>query len=177
MSDWTDDNDPLALDFDTATVERRPSSFDPLPPGDYPMTVSKIEAKRTKDEQTIQAVVELTVDEGDHRGRKVWTRITMRTVRTDEKGQKIAEIGQRQAAELADACGVPGKSLTPCVGAAIVAKLKVRPAANGYDASNDVVAFRPRAGVAPAATSVAPAARPSAPAPASAKPGFMSRKA
>ena len=164
-----DDNDPLALDFDVASVERRPSSFDPLPPGDYPVTVSKIEAKKTRDEQSVQASVELTVDDGDHKGRKVWTRITLRTIRTDEKGQQMLEIGKRQAAELADACGVTGMSLSPCVGAQIAVKLKVRPAANGYDASNDVVAFKPRAGVAVAS-------KPAASAPSS-KPGFMSRKA
>lgn len=165
-----DDNDPLALDFDVASVERRPSSFDPLPPGDYPVTVSKIEAKKTRDEQSVQASVELTVDDGDHKGRKVWTRITLRTIRTDEKGQQMLEIGKRQAAELADACGVTGMSLSPCVGAQIVVKLKVRPAANGYDASNDVVAFKSRAGEAKPAVS-APATA------ASSRPGFMSRKA
>jgi hypothetical protein len=163
-----DDNDPLALDFDVASVERRPSSFDPLPAGDYPVTVSKIEAKKTRDEQSVQASVELTVDDGDHKGRKVWTRITLRTIRTDEKGQQMLEIGKRQAAELADACGVTGMSLSPCVGAQIAVKLKVRPAANGYDASNDVVAFKPCAGVAVAS-------KPAASAPSS-KPGFMSRK-
>jgi hypothetical protein len=168
MSDWNNDNDPLALDFDVASVERRPSSFDPLPAGDYPVTVSKIEAKKTRDEQSVQASVELTVDDGDHKGRKVWTRITLRTIRTDEKGQQMLEIGKRQAAELADACGVTGMSLSPCVGAQIAVKLKVRPAANGYDASNDVVAFKPRAGVAVAS-------KPAASAPSS-KPGFMSRK-
>jgi hypothetical protein len=167
------DNDPLALDFDVSSVERRPSSFDPLPAGDYPVTVSKIEAKKTRDEQSVQASLELTVDDGDHKGRKIWTRITLRTIRTDEKGQQMLDIGKRQAAELADACGVTGMSLSPCVGAQIVVKLKVRPAANGYDASNDVVAFKPRAGVV--AAPVAVASKPAASAPSS-KPGFMTRK-
>lgn len=173
MSDWMNDNDPLALDFDPATVERRPSSFDPLPAGDYPFTVSKIEAKKTRDEQSVQANVELTVDDGEHKGRKVWTRITLRTIRTDEKGQQMLDIGKRQAAELQDACGVTGMSLSPCVGCQIVGKLKVRPAANGYDASNDVVAFKPRAGVA---APVVAASKPAASAPTS-RPGFMNRKA
>ena len=172
MSDWMNDNDPLALDFDPATVERRPSSFDPLPAGDYPFTVSKIEAKKTRDEQSVQANVELTVDDGEHKGRKVWTRITLRTIRTDEKGQQMLEIGKRQAAELQDACGVTGMSLSPCVGAQIVVKLKVRPAANGYEASNDVVAFKVRAGIA---APVAAASKPAASVPTS-KPGFMARK-
>jgi hypothetical protein len=169
MSDWNNESDPLALDFDPAAVERKPSSFDPLPPGDYPFTISKIEAKRTKDEQSIQAVVELTVDEGDYKGRKVWTRLTMKTIRTDEKGLQMASIGERQISELLEACGVGGKSLTPCIGCQIIGKLKVRPAANGYDASNDVAAFKARAGAA--------IVRPQAgPAPAANKPGFMARK-
>jgi hypothetical protein len=171
MSDWMNDNDPLALDFDPATVERRALNFDPLPAAEYPFTVSKIEAKKTRDDQSVQANVELTVDDGDHKGRKVWTRITLRTIRTDEKGQQMLEIGKRQAAELQDACGVTGMSLSPCVGCQITAKIKVRPAANGYDASNDVVAFKPRAGVAVASKPAAPAAA------SSSRPGFMSRKA
>ena len=171
MSDWTNDSDPLALEFDPAAVERKPSSFDPLPPGDYPFTISKIEAKRTKDEQSIQAVVELTVDEGDHKGRKVWTRLTMKTIRTDEKGLQMASIGERQISELLDACGVGGKSLSPCIGCQIIGKLKIRPAANGYDASNDVAAFKARAGAA----IVRPTGQ-AGPAPAANKPGFMARK-
>jgi len=171
MSDWTDNSDPLALDFDPAAVERKPSSFDPLPGGDYPFTISKIEAKKTKDQQSIQAVVELTVDDGDFKGRKVWTRLTMKTIRTDEKGVQMAQIGERQISELLDACGVAGKSLSPCIGCQIIGKVKIRPAANGYDASNDVAAFKPRAGAAV----VRPSASPS-PAPASSKPGFMGRK-
>jgi hypothetical protein len=171
MSDWTNDSDPLALEFDPAAVERKPSSFDPLPPGDYPFTISKIEAKRTKDEQSIQAVVELTVDDGDHKGRKVWTRLTMKTIRTDEKGLQMASIGERQISELLDACGVGGKSLSPCIGCQIIGKLKIRPAANGYDASNDVAAFKARAGAA----IVRPTGQ-AGPAPAANKPGFMARK-
>jgi hypothetical protein len=171
MSDWTNDSDPLALEFDPATIERKPSSFDPLPAGDYPFTVSKIEAKKTKDGQSIQAVVELTVDDGDHKGRKVWTRLTMKTVRTDEKGLQMASIGERQITELLDACGVGGKSLSPCIGCQIIGKLKVRPAANGYDASNDVAAFKARAGAAV----VRPTGQ-AGPAPAANKPGFMARK-
>lgn len=170
MSDWNDNSDPLALDFDPAAVERKPSSFDPLPPGDYPFTISKIEAKKTKDDQSIQAVVELTVDDGDHKGRKVWTRLTMKTIRTDEKGLQMASIGERQISELLDACGVGGKSLSPCIGCQIIGKLKVRAAANGYDASNDVSAFKSRAGAAVVRPSVG-----AAPAAAN-KPGFMARK-
>jgi len=167
MSDWTNDNDPLALAFDPAAVERKPSSFDPMPGGDYPFTISKIEAKKTKDDQSVQAVVELTVDDGDHKGRKVWTRLTMRTVRTDEKGLQMASIGQRQIAELLDACGVAGQSLSPCIGCQIIGKVKVRPAANGYDASNDVAAFKPRVGVEVVQATTTTAAN---------KPSFMARK-
>ncbi len=82
----------------------------------------------------------------------------------------MADIGKRQSAELADACGVAGMSLTPCIGCPIIVRLKVRPAANGYDASNDVVAFKPRGG-AP----VVAASKPATAAPTS-RPGFMNRK-
>jgi hypothetical protein len=158
------DLDSLSLDFDPSKIERRPSSFDPLPAGDYPMLISKIEAKKTRDEQSIQAVVELTVTDGQYVGRKVWTRLTMKTVRTDEKGQQSLSIGQRQIAEMMDAVGIVGQSLAPLVGCDVVVKLKVRPAANGYDASNDVAGYKP------AASKQAAAAAPMS------RPGFMSRK-
>jgi hypothetical protein len=158
------DLDSLYLDFDPSKIERRPSSFDPLPAGDYPMLISKIEAKKTRDEQSIQAVVELTVTDGQYVGRKVWTRLTMKTIRTDEKGQQSLSIGQRQIAEMMDAVGIVGQSLAPLVGCDVVVKLKVRPAANGYDASNDVAGYKPAASK-PAAVA-APVSRP----------GFMSRK-
>jgi hypothetical protein len=165
MNDF--DNDSLALDFDPALVERRPSSFDPLPAGEYPMHISKIEAKKTRDEQSIQAVIELTVTDGQYLGRKVWTRLTMKTIRTDEKGKQSFEIGQRQIAELMDAVGIVGKSLAPLVGCDVAVKLKVRPAANGYDASNDVAGYKPLTSSKPVATAAAvPVSRP----------GFMSRK-
>lgn len=158
------DLDSLYLDFDPSKIERRPSSFEPLPAGDYPMLISKIEAKKTRDEQSIQAVVELTVTDGQYVGRKVWTRLTMKTVRTDEKGQQSLSIGQRQIAEMMDAVGFVGQSLAPLVGCDVVVKLKVRPAANGYDASNDVAGYKP------AASKQAAVAVPVS------RPGFMSRK-
>lgn len=158
------DLDSLSLDFDPSKIERRPSSFDPLPAGDYPMLISKIEAKKTRDEQSIQAVVELTVTDGQYVGRKVWTRLTMKTVRTDEKGQQSLSIGQRQIAEMMDAVGAVGQSLAPLIGCDVVVKLKVRPAANGYDASNDVAGYKPAA--SKPAVAAAPVSRP----------GFMSRK-
>lgn len=175
MGFYDDDNSGSDLDigFDAGTHERSQAKFEALPAGQYQVGISKVEIKPTKDGAMRQAVIELTVTEGPHAGRKVFARHTVATTRTDEGGQKSLAIGRDQLADLFAACGIGGTSLAPLVGKECMAKLSVRPATDQYEASNDVKAYKPLSGAAP--LQAAPAASTAAPAP-SGKPSFMQRK-
>lgn len=183
MSDWTNDGDDLDLGFDPAEIVREPSSFDPLPAGPRLMRVDHIELKPTKDGMSTQFVVTLVVPDGEeYAGRKVWDRLTKATKKPTRDGSgltgmgKSLAMGQQKCCELMEAAGVGGASLSPCIGEIVEVKLKVRPAAGGYDASNDVQGYR-RPGGAPAAPAAKAASKPGAPKPAAkAAPAFLAKK-
>jgi hypothetical protein len=159
-------DDDFDLSFDPSAHVPQSRSFDPLPAGTYRFAVTSIKPKMISENTTRQFTVELTVSDGEHKGRKVWGRHSERTTRTDEGMQKSVAIGQDRLSELMIASGAKGSNLAAVVGCEVEAKIKVRPASGNFDASNDVVAY-----VVPAA----PAAKQAAPAPTS-KPGFMARK-
>jgi hypothetical protein len=184
MTNWDDENDvggdELDVGFTSSDVERSArSSFEPLPAGVYLMSVDDIKMQPTKDQTMVQAVVALTVADGEeHHGRKVWARHTKATSSDAPGKQTSLRIGRERIAELLDACGVGGSSLRPCIGQMVPVKLKVRPAKNGYDASNDVVAYLsdgPPMATTPAKPAPAAPDKP-APKPTPARPAFMARK-
>jgi hypothetical protein len=165
-----DNNDDLSLDFDPQTHVVTPSKFDPIPGGTYRFAVGKIASKMIAEKTTLQFTVELTVSEGEHKGRKVWGRHSHKTTRTDDGMQESVRIGNDRLAEIMQACHAKGRSLSECIGCELDVKIKVRPARNGYDASNEVVCY-----VVPKGAPAAERAAGDAPKPSS-KPGFMNRK-
>ena len=167
MSDF-DSFDDLSLDFDPQQHVASSRSYDPLPAGTYQFAVTSIKPKMISENTTRQITVELTVIDGEHKGRKVWGRHSDRTTRTDDGMQKSVAIGRDRLAELMRGTGTAGLSLAGCVGAEVEAKIKVRPASGNFDASNEVVAY-----VAPNAPQSTQAAQPK---PQTAKPSFMARK-
>lgn len=134
-------DDDLSLDFDPTAHVPVSRSFDPLPAGAYRFAVTSIKPKMISNDTTRQITVELTVTEGEFKGRKVWGRHSDRTTRTDEGMQTSVAIGQDRLAELMQASGARGRNLAECVGAEVEAKIKVRPARGDFDASNEVVAY------------------------------------
>jgi hypothetical protein len=103
----------------------------------------------------------------DPAGRKVWSNYNVRNANSAAE-----TIGRQQLAELLRAIGKPKLGDTDeLIGSAVSIKVKVREAANGYDASNEVAGSKSLDGAAPPA----PAAAPKASAPTKAAPPWAKK--
>jgi hypothetical protein len=142
--------------FDAAAVEPDAGrDFAPLPAGLYDVEVSNSEVKDTKNGTGCYLSLELTVLGPTGAGRKVWANVTLKNANAQAE-----QIGQAQLSALCRAVGISVlKDSDELFQKVLKVRLKVTPARDGYQAKNEVTAWEPAGGAAPAA-----AARPAAPA-------------
>lgn len=145
--------------FDPNSVPEDERSFDPVPPGDYLCQVVESDVVKTKHGDG--EVLKLTIDiiDGPYADRKVFENLNIRN--PSAEAQRIA---QRALADLCLATGVHGlRNSEELHFKPFVARLKVEPAKDGFDAKNKVSRYKPRPGAAPAAqTQARPTSEPSA---------------
>lgn len=113
-------------------------NFDPIPAGWYPVVITDSEMKPTKAGTGEYLQLELTVLEGDHSGRKLWDRLNL-----DNPNQTAVDIAQRTLSAICHAVG----NLTPNDSAELhdiplMAKVSVKPAADGFDPRNEVKGYK-----------------------------------
>lgn len=133
-------------------------SLDPVPAGWYTVIITDSEMKPTKAGDGEYLQLAMQVVEGEYQGRRIWDRLNL-----INSNQTAVEIAQRALASICRAVGV----LTPTDSSELhdrplEVKVSVRPAKDGYDASNEVKGYREvgTAGtVPPQATPTAPAAK------------------
>lgn len=144
----------MQFDFDASEVPAAERSFELLPAGWYTASITGAEVRATKTGTGSYLRVEFTV--ADPAGRKVWSNYNVRN-----QNSAAETIGRQQLAELLRAIGkVRLGDTDELVGANVAIKVKVREAANGYDASNEVSGSKSLDGAAPPA----PTAKAAAPA-------------
>lgn len=171
MSDWNDDVDLGDLGFNSDDVEV--PKIDLLPPGRYPLicTGAKVEPSRNTP-TTVLANIEETIADGDHKGRKIWSRYVVA-----HADPKVMARGRADVVRMMQAYGVGGASLTPCVGRQCIGAVDVEPAKGDFEARNRVK--RREVDAAASSAPVSPS-RPSAPAqsgpPRAAAPFLANRK-
>ena len=155
----------MQFDFDASEVPAAERSFELLPAGWYSATITGAEVRATKNGTGSYLRVEFTV--ADPAGRKVWSNYNVRNANSAAE-----TIGRQQLAELLRAIGKPKLGDTDeLLGSAVSIKVKVREAANGYDASNEVAGSKSLDGAAPPA----PAASVKTTAPAKAAPPWAKK--
>lgn len=172
MSDWdnNDNGSSTALGFNVEDVEA--PSFDLLPPGRYQVTCSSAKVQPSKNNPTtVLASIEETIVEGDHAGRKVWSRYVVA-----HADGKVMARGRADVVRMMAAYGVGGGDLAPCVGRECIAAVDVEPAKGEWEARNKIKRREAVAGVAKPATKSAAATGAPKPA-AKAAPAFLSRRA
>jgi hypothetical protein len=131
--------DDLTVEFDTAAVEPAEDNYAPIPEGIYEARVDRAEMKPTKDGTGKRLVLMWRIIGPSHRGRTVL--VGLNVVNRNERAQTIA---RRQLAQLLDAVGLPGeRDMARLIDCECLISVTVRPAQNGYDASNDVKRFAP----------------------------------
>jgi len=86
-------------EFDPMAVEPS-SSFDPLPPGDYPVLIEQAEIRETKKGDGSYLKLTLQVLDGQFKGRKLWDNINLANPNV-----QCVEIGMKALASLGRALG------------------------------------------------------------------------
>jgi len=113
------------------------NSFEPLPPGDYPVMIDKAEVHDNKARTGIYLKLELIVLGGDFDGRKIWKQINIR-----HESEKAQEIGQKELATLGQALGMRRMDEDAMLQRQVIVKVKVK-SDQKYGDHNDVVTFKP----------------------------------
>lgn len=107
--------------FDTSTVDPQ-SDFDVIPPGKYPVLIDKAEVKLTKKGDGKYINLEMSVLDGPHKGRKVFSKINVRN-----PSPQCVEIGRKELSALGRAVGVPVITDTSqLINKACIAHVKVK---------------------------------------------------
>ena len=136
--------------FNAAEVEPQ-GSFEPIPAGWYTAMITDSEFKATKNGNGEYLQLRLDVIEGEHEGRVLFDRLNL-----NNPNQTAVEIAQRQLSAICRAVGI----MTPSDSAdlhdkPLKVKVSIRPAGNGYEASNEIKAYESAEGAgapAPAQT-------------------------
>ena len=140
------------INFDAVEVA---PSFEPLPAGNYKCVITDREQKSTKAQTGSYLQLKIEVIEGHYTGRVVFDRLNL-----VNPNATAVEIATRTLKSIGAALQVPLHNSEELLDKPLMVKLAVRPASNGYDASNDVKGYA-SAGAATSATA-APAAAPQA---------------
>ena len=124
--------------FDTSSVPPA-TGFDPIPAGWYPVLVESAIVSPTNDGQGTKLSLELQVIGGQYTGRKLFANINLVNA-----SEKAVEIGARELAGLGLACGLRVVTDTSeLLQKQVEARVKMKPAKDGYEAGNAVSAYRP----------------------------------
>lgn len=115
------------------------SGFAPIPPGDYLVVITDSEMKKTNDGEGEYLKLSFKVVHGEFEGRYIWLNLNL-----VNKSAQAVEIAERELSAICHAVGVlEPEDSQELHGIVMLAKVKVKPPANGYDASNTLGNFRP----------------------------------
>lgn len=143
----------LGGDFDAGSVPA--PNYDPLPAGWYAVEIDAASVKDTKAKTGKYLKLEFVVLDEPHAGRRLFTQINL-----SNPNPKAVEIGQRELAGLAVACGITAlRDSAELLQKRIGVKVKIK-TDEGYEPENAVCGFRGLTAAAPAAP--APKAKPAA---------------
>ena len=138
------------IDMNTEEIPPASSGFDPLPAGKYVVVLDEAEVKPLKDPRKGKRLTcSFAVIEGPCEGRKLFQSYNLwyTDPEDEDKGAKVKAISESQFASLINATGrVVCSDTDELLNQPVVAVVTVRPASNGYDASNDIKRFELRDG-------------------------------
>jgi hypothetical protein len=133
--------------FDANAIEPQ-QSLEPIPAGWYRAVITASEEKPTKAQTGSYLQMSVEVIEGQHQGRKVFERLNL-----NNPNQTAVEIAQRTLSSICRAVGVmTPRNSSDLHDKPFMVKVKVKPAENGYNASNEIVEYAApdKGGAAPA---------------------------
>ena len=138
---------PVNFTEDFRTTE--PQSFEPVPAGEYILQVTSAELKQTKSGTGLMVNVCFDIIGPEYQGRKIFQNFNIRNDNT------VAEnIGKQQLKALTVAAGITADLL---LGATVRASVVIKPAKDGYEASNNIKSYKPTSDAMPGVGFGAPA--------------------
>lgn len=150
--------------FDATQVDPQ-QPFEVIPAGKYVAQIIDSEMRGNKAGTGSYLWLELEIIEGEYTGRKLWDRLNI-----DNPNPQAVEIALRTLSAIGHATGQLAFSDSEALHfRPMLVTVRLRPAANGYDASNEIRGYQPADGAAAAPSAPAtpkPAAAPKAAAPA-----------
>lgn len=158
--------------FDATAVEPDAGrDFAPLEAGAYEVEITNSEVKDTKNGQGCYLSLELSVLGPKGTGRKVWSNITLKNANAQAES-----IGQGQLSSLCRAVGIAKLTDSDQLFQKVLrVRLKVTPAKDGYQAKNEVTAYKAMGTPTVAPSAARPAANSPAPAAAASSPPWARR--
>lgn len=145
------------LGFD-ATQVAPSQAFEVIPAGKYKVQITDSDMRPTKDGNGQYLWLEMEILDGEFQSRKLWDRLNL-----VNQNQQAVEIAQRNLSALCHATGKLHVSDSQELHfIPVVASVKVRPARDNYDASNEIRGYEAAGNVTPMARPAAPTAAPAA---------------
>jgi hypothetical protein len=141
----------LGETFSTDSLPVSDRSYDLIPEGWYNATITKAELNNTKagTGQKIDMRYDIT-------GPTQQGRVVFGTVNVRNQSERAEAIGRQQLGEIMRAVGLAKiQDTDELVGGSICIRVKIRPAADGYDARNEVSGFKSASGALPQVTASA----------------------
>lgn len=134
--------------FETISLNDIPAQendFSPIPAGEYIVGIKNAELKDTKDGTGQYIKLKLDVIAPTNVGRILFANINIRN-----KSQVAENIGRQQLGSIMRALGLNSVSDTDMlIGGTLAVKVAIKEAQNGYEASNEVKAYKAVEGSAP----------------------------
>jgi hypothetical protein len=125
------------LNFDATQVAPN-EAIEPIPAGWYNAMIDESEMKPAKTEGNYFLQLRFTIIEGMYANRKVYTRLNLRN-----SNPQAQEIAYKELSAICHAVGVMQvQDSQQLHGRPLKIKVKLKPAADGYDASNEVNGFK-----------------------------------
>lgn len=127
-------------DFDFASLnleEVVADDYTNIPDGDYPVIIESAEAKPHADGHGKRLSFKVRITDGDYRGRTLYDGLSV--VHRNEMAQSIAK---RKLKALIEASGGRAERPSDLVGVECVAKIGMSKARDGYEAKNEVKAYK-----------------------------------
>lgn len=138
--------------FNAEEIEPQ-GSFEPIPAGWYTAMITESEFKPTKNGNGEYLQLRLDIIDGEYEGRVIFDRLNL-----NNPNQTAVEIAQRQLSAICRAVGImTPRDSSELHDRPLKVKVSIRPAGNGYDASNEVKAYDSAEGASAPATKPAAA--------------------
>lgn len=129
------------LNIDCTGIDPSPR-FDPIPAGDYAVIITASEMKFTKTGDGQYLELTLEVQGGEFSGRKLFDRLNLHN-----SNRQAVEIAQRQLSQICHAVGVLQVADSEQLHyKPLVAMVKLRPAREQYEASNEIKGYKAASG-------------------------------